>query len=99
MGPFAHYEQIHGFEPINQSSSWLNETVEYELPAGGLAGIAGSARVHEEMERLFKYRHQLIINDMKLWDKTAGTAKRILISGSTGLLGSHLVPLFDFTGS
>ena len=48
---------------------------------------------------MFSYRHRILQNDLKLWGLLKeNKGKRILISGSTGLIGSALIPLLETAG-
>ncbi len=48
---------------------------------------------------MFSYRHRILQNDLKLGSLLKeNNGKRILISGSTGLIGSALIPFLDTAG-
>lgn len=49
-----------------------------------------------EIKRLFRYRHKVIKTD--LLASTPSKKQRILVTGSTGLIGSQLVPLLLLNG-
>ncbi|MBI2812235.1 MAG: TIGR01777 family protein [Candidatus Melainabacteria bacterium] len=97
-GPFAFWEQTHRVEPETENSCYLQDTVEYELPAGGLGDLAGGRIIHNELENLFKYRHRTLIQDLVYAHEANIRPIRVLVSGSTGLIGSALVPFLTSQG-
>lgn len=97
-GPFAFWEQVHRIEPETEESCYLQDSVEYELPAGGLGDLAGGRIIHHELENLFKFRHRTLIQDIVYAREANIRPIRVLISGSTGLIGSALVPYLTSQG-
>jgi len=97
-GPFAYWHHVHHFEPLSQNSCYLNEIVEYELPAGELGEMAGGGLVHRELERLFKFRHRTLSQDCQAKAAYRVPPLKVLISGSTGLIGSALIPFLTTQG-
>ncbi len=97
-GPFAFWEQVHRVEPESDNSCYLQDTVEYELPAGGLGDLAGGRIIHHELENLFKFRHRTLIQDIVYAKEANIRPIRVLVTGSTGLIGSALVPYLTSQG-
>lgn len=93
-GPFAFWQQQHRMEPQGQSS-YLHDRLEYQLPAAvpDALGI-----VRHELERLFKYRHSTLQRDLQRISEQGLGAGTVLVSGSTGLIGSSLLPFFSTQG-
>lgn len=97
-GPFVSWEQIHRIEPETDETCILEDTVLYELPVGGLAHLAGGRMIQHELENLFKYRHRTLITDLVVEHEANVRPIRVLVSGSTGLIGSALVPFLTSQG-
>ena len=98
-GPFARWEHCHRFLPGGPSQSWLEDDVEYALPLGRLGNWLGGAFVRKKLQRLFCFRHQVTARDLTLHQKYAGDRPlKILVTGSSGLIGSALVPFLTSGG-
>jgi uncharacterized protein (TIGR01777 family) len=98
-GPFASWSHAHRFHPVDASSSYLEDQIEYELPLGGLGNLLGRSLVREKLERLFHYRHITTAQDLRSHLSVKGAKKmRILVSGSTGFIGGALVPFLTTGG-
>jgi uncharacterized protein len=98
-GPFARWEHCHRFVPEGLSQSHLEDDIEYALPFGWLGRCLGGAFVRRKLQRLFRYRHHVTAQDLALHQKYAGDLPlRVLVTGSTGLIGSALVPFLTTGG-
>jgi uncharacterized protein len=86
-GPFARWEHLHRFEDDGAGGCVLTDAIRYRLPGGPL-GAGMSSWVQRRLEQLFRYRHAVTKADLEL---PAAPAGRVLISGSSGLLGGALV--------
>ncbi|HEY9713209.1 MAG TPA: SRPBCC family protein, partial [Chroococcales cyanobacterium] len=96
-GPFTTWEQVHKVEPDGPNQSYLEDKVEYELPAGVAGELAAGFVIQHELERLFKYRHLTLAKDLEVTKQRVEPMK-ILVSGSTGLIGSQLLPFLTTQG-
>jgi len=56
-GPFAKWEHTHLVEPRGEHESVLIDSIEYELPLGGLGRFFGGWIARRELARLFAFRH------------------------------------------
>jgi uncharacterized protein len=91
-GPFERWEHTHRFEPDGDNACYLQDRIEYSLPFGPVGELLGNAFVKNELERCFVYRHRTIKNDMSVHAAYRDKPRmRILVSGSSGLIGSALV--------
>ena len=99
QGPLAFYEQLHRFINDGPESSTVDDTITYQLPAGMAGEFAGNMVMHVEFERLFNYRHKTVLDDLK-FAKQYNEAKpmKIAVTGSTGFIGSALVPFLTTQG-
>lgn len=98
-GPFALWEHRHRFVAEGPSRCWLEDDIEYALPLGRLGRWLGGSMVRRKLQRVFRYRHQVTANDLALHDRySAGRPLKVLVSGSTGMIGSALVPFLTTGG-
>ena len=98
-GPFASWEHVHRFVPIDGDSSQLLDHVEYSLPAGGLTDVVGEAPAARTLSRLFRFRHERTRLDLErhaLW--TDRPRLKVAIAGASGLVGSHLADYLTTAG-
>ena len=98
-GPFAHWEHTHRFVALGPGRSALEDVIDYALPLGVLGRVAGGAFARAKIRRAFAYRHAVTAADLARHATFAdhGTM-RVAITGSTGLIGSALVPFLTTAG-
>jgi len=97
-GPFAYWVHTHRFEP-DGIACYVQDKIEYRLPMGPLGKMFGENRVREELERLFVYRHRILAHDIAVHRAYSGVRpQRVLVTGSSGLIGSTLVPFLQTGG-
>lgn len=58
-GPFAKWEHTHLVEPRGAHECLLIDSIEYDLPFGGLGRACGGWLAKRELERLFAFRHRI----------------------------------------
>ena len=60
-GPFAFWEHTHRMIPAPEGgpACFLEDSIRYALPLGGLGRLAGGPFVRAKLERLFAYRHRV----------------------------------------
>lgn len=98
-GPFAHWRHCHRVVPDGPGRCHLEDDIEYALPFGRLGAWLGGALVRRNLGRMFRYRHQITAGDLGLHQKySRGQPMKIAITGSTGLVGSALVPFLNTGG-
>ncbi|MCB9873898.1 MAG: TIGR01777 family protein [Planctomycetaceae bacterium] len=98
-GPFAAWEHLHEFHGVDADNSLLRDRVEYRLPGGVLGSLLGGRFVRRKIDRMFEYRHCTTHADLVAHSKYQGAeSMHIAITGSTGLVGSTLVPLLTTGG-
>jgi ligand-binding SRPBCC domain-containing protein len=98
-GPFAHWRHCHRVIPDGPDRCFLEDDIEYALPLGSLGTLLGGALVRRKLERLFRYRHEMTANDLRLHQTYAGEVPmKIAITGATGLVGSALTPFLTTGG-
>ena len=98
-GPFASWEHVHRFVPIDDERSELIDHIEFSLPAGGLTDSVGEGPAGKTLSRLFRFRHERTRLDLgrhALWaDRPRLT---VAIAGASGLIGSHLADYLTTAG-
>jgi len=96
-GPFASWTHTHRFADTPQGAL-LQDEIDYALPGQALLpGFAGT-QVNKTLERVFRYRHATLRDDIFLHQRCSRTPLRILITGASGVLGSALRPLMTTGG-
>jgi ligand-binding SRPBCC domain-containing protein len=84
-GPFAFWKHSHLVEAAGENKSFLEDRIEYALPFGAVGDFFGGGMVRRKLERLFRYRHAVTVDDLAAFDQYRSTrAMKVLISGSTG---------------
>jgi uncharacterized protein len=58
-GPFPRWEHTHKFLPDTATSSWLEDTAEYDLPFDWLGKLLAGAYTRRRLQRLFVWRHRI----------------------------------------
>jgi len=97
-GPFAHWHHVHRFVDLNGSTA-VQENIDYKLPFGIIGRFFGSRMVRKRLERMFKAREIRLIRDLERHSKFSHVSrKKILIAGSSGLIGTQLVAFLDTGG-
>lgn len=96
-GPFASWEHTHAVEPVAADACELVDTIRYRLPGGAVGDSIAGAWVRSKLARTFRWRHAVTRADLER-EKRGGAAQRILIAGSSGLLGQALVPFLRTRG-
>lgn len=98
-GPFRCWLHTHSFIPNELNNCIMEDRIDYSPPFG-MAGINFLNNViRDNLYQLFYYRHRILKNDMNLWKLVRESrGKKILITGSTGMIGSALVPFLNTVG-
>ncbi len=98
-GPLKAWKHTHSFTPNELGGCIMEDKINYSLPYGLNRFNIVRNRLNKTLCEMFSYRHRILQNDLKLWDLLKeNKGKRILISGSTGLIGSALIPLLELAG-
>ncbi|MFO0805266.1 MAG: TIGR01777 family oxidoreductase [Gemmataceae bacterium] len=90
-GPFAEWTHTHRFIPDTETTSFLENTVEYRLPFGPLGHAFGAGMVDDRIRAMFSYRHALLVSDLRRHGLYRDRPRlTIALTGSRGLIGSEL---------
>lgn len=95
-GLFRSWRHQHDFEPLSADRCRMVDRVDYELPLGALGRLFGGGEVRRRLERLFSHRHRRTVADLVRWGD--GHRLRVAVSGSSGFVGSNLVPFLQAAG-
>ncbi|GAB4152018.1 MAG: TIGR01777 family oxidoreductase [Planctomycetaceae bacterium] len=101
QGPFAKWDHTHIVSQTDDRVSVLLDRIEYRLPFGLLGRLFGSRLTQRKLNRVFAYRHRTTRDDLHAhWKFQMMTPKplRILVTGSSGLVGSNLIPFLTGGG-
>lgn len=94
-GPFADWFHTHAClpHPADPARSILHDSIHYRLPLGPLGALLGGRKLRADLDRMFAFRHRRTAIDCQRHHQFAHFGRiRVALSGSTGLLGSALVP-------
>jgi uncharacterized protein len=98
-GPFALWEHTHKMEPDGPDACYLEDRIEYRLPFGAAGRLLGERFLRRKLTRMFEYRHRITRADLLVHQqRKAQTPMQIAITGSTGLVGSHLTSFLTTGG-
>jgi hypothetical protein len=95
-GPFPRWEHTHLMKPAGEGACLLEDRIEYALPFGSWGSALAGRWVRASLERLFDYRHRRTAEDLRRHH--GKRARRILVTGASGLVGSDLLPLLSTGG-
>jgi len=97
-GPFKSWHHVHLFEQKGDVTT-VSDQVEYKLPLGPLGRLFGGRMVRKRVQRMFKARESRLIRDLARHSQFAHLPrKRVLIAGSSGLIGTQLTAFLDTGG-
>lgn len=96
-GPFDLFDHLHRFEPKPDGASVMEDRIRYALPLGRLGDAFGHGLVRRKLEAAFAYRHRVLAKDLSVHARSA-RAMRVLVTGSTGLVGRALVAFLETGG-
>ena len=99
-GPFNYWRHEHIVQKIDDDNSILLDRISYRNPLSFIGDIFGDHFVKAKLKRLFKYRHSITENDIKAnkYLEKENKIMKILIAGSTGLVGTELTSFLRHQG-
>ena len=98
-GPFKSWHHKHQFTQNDDGSTYVIDKVNYKLPMGILGKIVAGKMVRKRIERMFYARQIRLERDLKRHTQFAHLPrKKILVAGSSGLIGKQLVAFLDTGG-
>lgn len=98
-GPFEHWVHHHRIDPDGPDACVYTDRIEYLAPFGPVGAAADQLFVHQQLERMLAYRHATLADDLASHHRWRGAGPlTIAVTGSTGLIGSALVPFLQTGG-
>nr|MBA3750105.1 TIGR01777 family protein [Nitrosopumilus sp.] len=98
-GPFRSWLHTHSFIPSDFDHCTMEDRIDYSLASGIARSKFINDLIQNNLNQIFYYRHRILKNDMTLRKLVRkNRRKKILITGSTGLIGSALIPLLKIVG-
>ena len=99
-GPFKKWTHTHSFVFQGLNECFIEDKIDYIPKFGKIGSKLIQQRIQDYLNQLFLYRSRILINDIdfekRILKKDKG--KKILITGSHGLIGSVLIPLLTNIG-
>ena len=89
-GPFEAWSHTHRFIPADDGGCFMEDEVEWTAPFGAAGRLFAEGFIDKELERLFAFRHTRLRNDLNLHEKHRGDPLRVILTGSSGLIGTAL---------
>lgn len=97
-GPFRRWRHEHLFSSAGTGRCLLEDRIRYELPLG-LGWWMSPRKMHQDLDRLFAFRHRVTAEDLKRHRHFADLGpRRIAITGSSGLIGGQLTAFLQGGG-
>jgi hypothetical protein len=98
-GPFLKWIHTHRFEPNGKDTCILKDSIEYKLLPHPLRKTLSYRLIAKKLGSIFAYRHKVLQQDLNTQLRFPNSQSlKILISGSSGLIGSNLVPFLTTAG-
>lgn len=98
-GPFKSWHHTHKFEKTTDGKVLIHDKVNYKLPLGFLGNIVAGKMIKKRLTRMFTAREIRLERDLKRHAEFSHIKrKKILVAGSSGLIGRQLVAFLDTGG-
>lgn len=98
-GPFKSWHHTHNFEKTSDGKVLIHDKVKYKLPMGFLGNLVAGRMIKKRLKRMFTARELRLERDLKRHaDFSHIKRKKILVAGSSGLIGRQLVAFLDTGG-
>ena len=97
-GPFQKWVHTHSFIPQGINQCIIEDKIDYIPKLGKIGSKIIRKRIQNYLNQLFLYRSRILVNDIDFEKMSLEKEKKILITGSHGLIGSALIPLLTNIG-
>lgn len=98
-GPFAKWSHTHAMRSTGDERSALTDHVRYAVPMGRLGDFVAGSWVQNKIDAMFRYRHEVLAHDLDCHARFSRQPRmKILVSGSSGLVGSALTAFLESGG-
>lgn len=96
-GPLRSWHHRRQFSEIAEGTA-IEEQIDFEVPGPRVARAAPEAVIKRGLRRGFDYRARQLVDDLRFHDEHQTGPRRIVVAGSTGLVGTQLVALLGGGG-
>jgi uncharacterized protein (TIGR01777 family) len=96
-GPFTGWHHAHRFH-ADGAGALLDDTITATLPAGALGHAIGAPFLRRQLDRMFRFRHDVTRHDLEQQMHTPLAPMRIAITGASGMVGTALTPFLTALG-
>lgn len=96
-GPFASWHHAHRFLD-DPAGALLDDTITVGLPGGPVGRAIGAPLLRRQLDRMFRYRHDITRHDLEQQMTTPLAPMRIAVTGATGMVGTALTPFLTAQG-
>ena len=96
-GPFATWHHAHRFRD-HPDGALLDDTITATFPGGSLGRAIGAPILARQLDRMFRYRHDVTRHDLEQQMTTPLAPMRIAITGASGMVGTALTPFLTAQG-
>ncbi|MBC8000122.1 MAG: TIGR01777 family protein, partial [Leptolyngbya sp.] len=98
-GPFMFWKHQHIFEKHGDSSCAMHDDIRFGLPLHVASEPLMQGFMDSDFQRMFRYRHDILKGDLAAYMRNSDKPrKKVLITGSHGMLGSALVNYLSTQG-
>lgn len=98
-GPFSEWIHSHHFEADGPDACYVTDSISYRLPPHPFRQVLSYRMVENKLARIFNYRHFTLKHDLRVQlGYPSDPPLSILVTGSSGLIGSALVPFLTTAG-
>lgn len=98
-GPFGRWNHVHKFVENNDNEMQIHDRIDWKLPFHFFTRIGAPIMVMPRVNQMFKHRSRRILADLNRQQTFKDAPrKRILITGSTGLIGTQLGAFLETDG-
>ena len=98
-GPFKSWHHLHNFNATSDGKVLIHDRVNYKLPLGFLGNLVAGKMIKKRLKRMFTAREIRLERDLRRHAEFSHLKrKKILVAGSSGLIGRQLVAFLDTGG-
>jgi len=95
-GPFSSWRHEHHFIPETDSSSFLEDRIQYRFRFHFISRFIIGRYIRNKIERMFEYRHRVTLDDTLL--RQGRRPLGIAVTGANGIIGRSLLPFLRTQG-
>jgi len=89
-GPFEKWVHDHRFLPADDGGSFMEDEIEWVAPFGSAGRLFAEGFIDRELERIFRFRHVRLHNDLTVHSRYGGKPLRVVLTGASGFIGREL---------